>query len=267
MDWIDRRAVVKDVFEMSLGGMVEAIDEVQRRGDSMMSGIKKQRELLAGLKAEIRDTRGRLVDIDRKLEDLANKQAITEEDTDNAEKDAERINKLKVRIKETVKKMEKYKSESEDTLRLMETEIEHLVVEMEEKKPQLARLGLELVPMTDQVDQTRTELISLTSHMRDKSDKFHKVQSELALSNTQLSHLKARITSLSNLPLASIDKKKESIFSSTPPMVPALVVSTMLNMITGATLLSKFMVTTTNNLERIDTLEQPDAHQLSQRNF
>ena len=124
---------------MSIGGMVEAIDEVQRRGDSMMNGIKKQRELLAVLRAEIKDTRGRLVDIDRKIEALDEKQSIANEDTDNAEKDAERINKLKVRIKETVNKMEKYKHESEDMLRLMETEIEHLVVEMEEKRPQLAR--------------------------------------------------------------------------------------------------------------------------------
>ena len=133
---------MQDVFEMSIGGMVKAIDEVQRRGDSMMNGIKKQRELLAVLKAEIMDTRGRLVDIDRKMEALDEKQSITKEDTDNAEKDAERINKLKVRIKETVKKMENYKAESEDSLRLMETEIEHLVVEMEEKKPQLARYGM-----------------------------------------------------------------------------------------------------------------------------
>ena len=133
---------MQDVFEMSIGGMVKAIDEVQRRGDSMMNGIKKQRELLAVLKAEIMDTRGRLVDIDRKMEALDEKQSITKEDTDNAEKDAERINKLKVRIKETVKKMENYKAESEDSMRLMETEIEHLVVEMEEKKPQLARYGM-----------------------------------------------------------------------------------------------------------------------------
>ena len=108
----------------------------------MSNGIKKQRELLAVLKAEIMDTRGRLVDIDRKMEALDEKQSITKEDTDNAEKDAERINKLKVRIKETVKKMENYKAESEDSMRLMETEIEHLVVEMEEKKPQLARYGM-----------------------------------------------------------------------------------------------------------------------------
>merc|ERR1719317_635588 len=62
LDWIQRREVVKDVFEMSIGGMIEAVDEVQKRGDSMMSGIKKQKEILAILKGEIREKKDTLAD-------------------------------------------------------------------------------------------------------------------------------------------------------------------------------------------------------------
>ena len=118
---------------------MEAIDEVQKRGDSMMSGIKKQRELLAALKSEIKETKDRLEEIDRKIGALNARQADVKEEADDAERDTERIIKLKMRIKETVKKMENYKAESEHSLRKMEMDIERLVVEMEERRPQLSR--------------------------------------------------------------------------------------------------------------------------------
>ena len=124
---------------MSIGGMIEAVDEVQKRGDSMMNGIKKQKEILAILKAEIREKKEILADINKQIEVLDERRADAKESANNAEQDVNRINKLRVRIKDVVKKMEKSKDESENILRLMETQIEELVVEMEEKKPQLAR--------------------------------------------------------------------------------------------------------------------------------
>ena len=124
---------------MSIGGMIEAVDEVQKRGDSMMNGIKKQKEILAILKAEIREKKETLADINKQIEVLDERRADARESVDNAEQDVNRINKLRVRIKDVVKQMEKSKDESENILRLMETQIEDLVVEMEEKKPQLAR--------------------------------------------------------------------------------------------------------------------------------
>ena len=124
---------------MSIGGMIEAVDEVQKRGDSMMNGIKMQKKILAILKAEIREKKEILADINKQIEVLDEKRADAKESVDNAEQDVNRINKLRVRIKDVVKKMEKSKDESENILRLMETQIEELVVEMEEKKPQLAR--------------------------------------------------------------------------------------------------------------------------------
>merc|ERR1712106_1041258 len=199
----------------SIGGMIEAIDEVQKRGDSMMTGI--------------RETKQKLADIDKQVDALDERRTSDKEDTENAVMDAERINKLKIRIKETVKKMEKYKADSENALRLMETEIEYLVVEMEKRKPQLARMGLDIIPVATSLEQTETELVSLKSHLKEKSSKFQEVETELSLSSTQLSHLKDRITSLSNLPLAISNKVEEDIFTSTPPIVPALVVSTVLN--------------------------------------
>merc|ERR1740124_1482440 len=223
-----------------------------------MTGIKKQRELLSILKTEIRETKQKLADIDKQVEALDERRTNDKDDTDNAVMDAERINKLKIRIKETVKKMEKYKADSENALRLMETEIEYLVVEMEERKPQLARMGLDIIPVATNLEQTETELVSLKSNLKEKSSKFQEVETELSLSSTQLSHLKDRITSLSNLPLAISNKVEEDIFTSTPPIVPALVVSTVLNMMTGVTLLSKFLMattSTTNNLARVDRPE------------
>ena len=124
---------------MSIGGMIEAVDEVQKRGDSMMNGIKKQKEILAILKAEIREKKEILADINKQIEVLDERRADAKESANNAEQDVKRINKLRVRIKDVVKQMEKSKDESENILRLMETQIEELVVEMEEKKPQLAR--------------------------------------------------------------------------------------------------------------------------------
>jgi len=258
LDWIERREVIKDVFDFSIGGMIDAIDEVQNRGDTMMTGIKKQKEVLEVLKAEIRKTKDKLAAIDKEIKAQDERMGYATEDTENAELDVNRINKLRVSIKEALKKMEKAKAESEDTLRLMETQIEELVVEMEERKPKLIRMGQDMVPMRRNVEETEAELVSLRQHLSERSAKSHQVESKLAASSTQLSHLQDRITSLSNLPLTSSDKgeEEESIFSSSPPILPALVVSTALNMMTGATLFSKFLVATTTNLARMDTEEK-----------
>jgi len=257
LDWIQRREVVKDVFEMSIGGMIKAVDEVQKRGDSMMSGIRKQKEMLEILKEEIKEKKEKLASIDRQIQNLEEKKVNAKEGVENAELDVNRINKLRVRIKDVVKKMEKSKKESEDTLRMMETQIEELVVEMEERKPKLARLGLDMIPLKRNVETTEAELASLSSKLGERSAEVNQVTGQITVSNTKLSHLKDRITSLSNLPIPATNKVEEDMLSSTPPIVPALVMSTALNMITGATIISKFLVSLSSSNARVDMVDVP----------
>ena len=124
---------------MSLGGMVEAIDEVHRRGESMMGGIRKQRQMLNILQTEIKEAKGRITVLNEKLEGLSKRQSKAMDATANAQKNAARINQLKVRIDDSIKALEKQKEDSEDTLRVMETEIEELVDELQLRKPVLTR--------------------------------------------------------------------------------------------------------------------------------
>ena len=124
---------------MSLGGMVEAIDEVHRRGESMMGGIRKQRQMLNILQTEIKEAKGRISVLNKKLEGLSKRQSKAMDATANAQKNAARINQLKVRIDDSIKALEKQKEDSEDTLRVMETEIEELVDELQLRKPVLTR--------------------------------------------------------------------------------------------------------------------------------
>ena len=104
-----------------------------------MSGMKKQRDILSALKSEIEDVKGRIAGRDSKIKALKERQVALQKETGDAERDTERINKMSIRIKETVRKMEKHKDDCEQSLRRMEGEIEKMVMEMEEKKPQLSR--------------------------------------------------------------------------------------------------------------------------------
>ena len=134
-----------------------------------------------------------------------------------------------------------------------------------------------MIPLTRKVKNNEVELDSLETLVSERTVQDKEVADKIAVYNAKLrfeyqeyynintivifSHLKDRITSLSNLPMpltiTNNNKMEDDIFSSTPPIVPALVVSTALNLLTGATFLSKFLVSSTTNTAKMDTVEPP----------
>ena len=134
-----------------------------------------------------------------------------------------------------------------------------------------------MIPLTRSVQNNEAELVSLRTLVSERAIQDQEVADKIAVYNAKLrleyqdyynintivifSHLKDRITSLSNLPMpltiTNNNKMEDDIFSSTPPIVPALVVSTALNLLTGATFLSKFLVSSTSNTAKLDTVDPP----------
>merc|ERR1712223_98010 len=53
--WRENRNVVREIYNSSLEGVLHAISKVQTKGDSMMTGIRKQRHLLMAINDEIEE--------------------------------------------------------------------------------------------------------------------------------------------------------------------------------------------------------------------
>ena len=108
-------------FQLTLSGMMEAMEEIQAKGDLMVKTIKDQKEVLNNLSAEIdkanqsldqvkslerkvierrKDTMGKIVIIEKNTEKLIAQRA-------ELELDLQMLEKSKVLKKETLENMEK----------------------------------------------------------------------------------------------------------------------------------------------------------------
>ena len=56
---IEKNGLEKGGFETTLTGMMEALEDIQTKGDLMMGAIRGQRELLFDVRGEVREARWR----------------------------------------------------------------------------------------------------------------------------------------------------------------------------------------------------------------
>ena len=67
-------------FESTLGGMIDALKEIQIKGDFMMDAIKEQKEVLVNLGSEVNMAEERLDDAMRKTTEMEGKKKIAEKE-------------------------------------------------------------------------------------------------------------------------------------------------------------------------------------------
>ena len=126
-------------FESTLGGMIDALKEIQSKGDFMMDAIKEQKEVLINLRSEVDMAEERLDDALRKTTEMEGKKKIAEKERLLAERDTRMVDNKKEKIETEIRMLEEAKVITRKDLESLRMEAERLRQEMIENEDQMFR--------------------------------------------------------------------------------------------------------------------------------
>ena len=119
--------------------MMDALKEIQTRGDQMMNVINDQREVLINLTTEVDTAEGRLVKAIKTTDEMVMKRKDGEEKILFAEKNTKRIYMEKRQLKNEIVKLEKDKFEITQNLGSMEWDANKLREEIINNEEEVIR--------------------------------------------------------------------------------------------------------------------------------
>ena len=126
-------------FESTLGGMIDALKEIQSKGDFMMDAITEQKEVLINLRSEVDMAEERLDDALRITTEMEVKKKMAEKERLMAERDTRMIDNKKEKIETEIKMLEVAKVTTKKDLGSLRMEVGRLRQEMEENGDQMLR--------------------------------------------------------------------------------------------------------------------------------
>merc|ERR1711971_1135238 len=250
-EWMESRDVIKDFFSSSLHGVMYAISKVQVRGDSMLTGIRKQRNILSGLNDEIEQGIKRLKDISIKMKNSEKVRDECNELIENYQIEMPRVQKLQSTLHKSVVKLEKDKFNTTKVLLSLREKVNDHQKELNESRPALARMSLEFDPdfVDTKVQLLESDISRLENSFVVTSGRVLDIDSKIAYKESYLSLLQDRIASLTqmeskvrtemageqktqNYDVSSLigDGSSEDVVSSSP-LVSAMMVSIVLNLV------------------------------------
>ena len=119
--------------------MMDALREIQTRGDQMLNVINDQREVLINLTTEVDTAEGRLVKAITTTDEMVMKRKDAEEKILLAEKNTNRIYMEKRQLKNEIVKLEKDKFEITQNLGSMEWDANKLREEINNNEEEVSR--------------------------------------------------------------------------------------------------------------------------------
>ena len=126
-------------FDSTLSVMMDALKEIQTRGDQMMNVINDQREVLINLRSEVDTAEGRLDKASRTREEMEMKRKEAKKRKLLAEKDTDRIDIEKIQLENDIVKLEKNKFILKKNLGSMELDANKLREGMINNEEEISR--------------------------------------------------------------------------------------------------------------------------------
>jgi len=149
--------------EDEYAGMMGALADIQTKGDSMLAGIRWQKEMLETLEQNLEKT-------EKKMEE--------------AEKKTQNLEEEKVGLESDVWELQGKKNQ--------------LMMEMETEKEEMVRLHADLEPLEEQLATRKSELDNFKSAVVSKKNELADYNNQLKDVNTNLSSLKTTTGDVSN---------------------------------------------------------------------
>jgi len=222
-------------FENTLMGMVAALQEIQSKGDQMMTAINDQKAVLVKLRSEVGRAEARLEETVRVTADMEMKRSEAEKEIRTAERNTRMMSERKEEITAELESLHQDREESRTKLDTLKEELRKVNLEMAE----VSRLRSSLDPLETNFHSRQTELNELEKSLNSKTVELSQVKQQIVTSTKILDEIKTSITSSPNL---AEDKLSQQ--SPSPYLVPALVVSVLLNLLTGGAIINNYIAPT-----------------------
>ena len=136
---IEKNGLEKGGFETTLTGMMDALADIQTKGDLMMGAIRGQRELLYDVRGEVREAEERLVQLERLRETEEEKRKEAEQQRMLAEARTRMIQLERVELERELEEVEKEKEVGERRLQEVKEEVQAVLGEVEENGDEMFR--------------------------------------------------------------------------------------------------------------------------------
>ena len=136
---IEKNGLEKGGFETTLTGMMDALADIQTKGDLMMGAIRGQRELLYDVRGEVREAEERLVQLERLRETEEEKRKEAEQQRILAEARTRMIQLERVELERELEEVEKEKEVGERRLQEVKEEVQAVLGEVEENGEEMFR--------------------------------------------------------------------------------------------------------------------------------
>ena len=136
---IEKNGLEKGGFETTLTGMMDALADIQTKGDLMMGAIRGQRELLFDVRGEVREAEERLamVEMQRKEEEKMMREAKSKKIMTEAR--TRMIQLEKEELERQLDEVERERVEGEARLTEVKEEVEAVLGEVEESSEKISR--------------------------------------------------------------------------------------------------------------------------------
>merc|ERR1719510_352049 len=222
-------------FENTLMGMVNALQEIQSKGDQMMTAINDQKAVLAQLRSEVAAAESRLEETVRTTADMEVKRSEAEREIRTAERNTRMMSQRKNEITAELESLHQDREQSREKLETLKEELRKVNQEMAE----VSKLRSSLSPLETNYQTRQIELNKLEKSLDSKTTELSQVQKQIATSTKILDEIKTNIASSPNL---AEDKLTEQ--APSPYLVPALLVSVLLNLLTGGAIINNYIAPT-----------------------
>jgi len=273
-EWMEYKAPAKETFTVTMDGMMEALMEVQRRGDRMMQGIQKQKRILSALEQQVlieeermREARSqRMSEEDRikqaeavrKLEEKKLQKLL--EQRRSMEQDARRTEQIMQRFYEQTKQAENSKNTKIKEKQAIERSIVDLNEEKEATVSEVERMKRELVPLVEKFTRQRQQLQNINTSIKERKVELDEFKTKIISSTNSLNELRTTLTKEQQAgdKTDKTDKTGVGLTSLTtssvelPFLLPILLVSVLGNLLAGGQYISAFL----EENRRADTVAQ-----------
>ena len=136
---IETNGLEKGGFETTLTGMMDALADIQTKGDLMMGAIRGQRELLYDVRGEVREAEERLIQLERLRKEEEEKRKKAEEQRLLAEARTRMIQLERVELERELEEVEREREEVESRLQEVNEEVKAVLGEVEENGDEMFR--------------------------------------------------------------------------------------------------------------------------------
>ena len=118
---------------------MNALKEIQNKGDFMMEAIRDQKQVLIDLRSEVDIAEMKLFEAERETEEMEMKKKLAQKARLSAERDTRKIDNQKGKLEIEIKKLEEARVNTKKDLESLQEEVGRLRKQMEENGDKMQR--------------------------------------------------------------------------------------------------------------------------------